>query len=43
LYSEKKWQVKIYINFKWQEIDTKISISSLNNLKKWIIDRWNIE
>ncbi len=43
LYSEKEWQIKIYINFKWQEIDTKTSISSLNNLKKWIIDRWNIE
>ncbi len=43
LYSEKKWDVQIYINFKWQEIDTKTAVSSLSNVKKWIIDIWNIE
>lgn len=31
---------KIYINLKWQEIDTKLRINDLQVLKNWIQDKW---
>lgn len=40
LFSEKDGHIQVYINFKGQQIDTKKSISSLHNIKKWIIDTW---
>jgi len=40
LFSEKDGHIQVYINFKGQQIDTKKSISSLHNLKKWIMDTW---
>ena len=33
--------IKIFINLKWQEIDTKISLVSLDWLKEWIENKWN--
>jgi hypothetical protein len=37
---EKTWFIKIFINLKWQEIDTKISLESLDWLKIWIKNKW---
>ena len=33
-------QIQIFINLKWQKIDTKFSLNSLENLKKWIGEKW---
>jgi len=33
-------QIQIFINLKWQKIDTKFSLDSLENLKKWIGEKW---
>ncbi len=33
-------QIKIFINLKWQKIDTKFSLENLENLKKWIGKKW---
>ena len=38
---EEKWEIEIYINLKWQEIDTKISLSNLDKLKNWEENKWN--
>lgn len=35
-----KWFIKIYIELRWQEIDTKISLENLNLLKKWVFEKW---
>ena len=35
------WFIKIYIEIKWQKIDTKISLIDISQLKEWIIKRWN--
>lgn len=40
LEEEKKWGINIFINLKWQEIDTKISLSDLDWLKGWIENKW---
>jgi DNA polymerase III subunit alpha len=32
--------INIYINLKWQEIDTKISLNDLKLLKEWIKNKW---
>jgi DNA polymerase III subunit alpha len=39
---EKVWDIKIYLNFKWQEIDTKIAIFEIKKLKEFISDIWRI-
>ncbi len=36
----KPWYTKIFINLKWQEIDTKLSIQDLEELKNWIQKKW---
>jgi DNA polymerase III alpha subunit len=33
-------QIKIFINLKWQKIDTKFNLDSLENLEKWIGKKW---
>ncbi len=33
-------QIQIFINLKWQKIDTKLSLDSLENLEKWIGEKW---
>lgn len=33
--------INVYINLKWQEIDTKISIANLEGLKDWVENKWN--
>lgn len=40
LLSLSSWKIRIYISLKWQKIDTKISISDLSSLKKWIENKW---
>lgn len=40
LSKEEGGHIDIYIYFKQQEIDTKMRVSSLYNLNKWIMDRW---
>jgi len=39
--SLKPWFIKIFINLKWQDIDTKISLYDLKELKKWEIEKWS--
>lgn len=34
------WFINIYLDLKWQEIDTKISLNNLKLLKEWIRDKW---
>lgn len=36
LLSQKNWNIKILLNFDWKEIDTKISLDNLTNLKDFI-------
>jgi hypothetical protein len=38
--TQDSWFIKIFINLKWQEIYTKINLSSLNWLKDWINKKW---
>ena len=33
--SQKKWNIKIYLNFKQNKIDTKISLDDLTKIKNW--------
>lgn len=40
LLSLKTGFINIFINLKWQEIDTKISVENLNLLNSWIEDKW---
>lgn len=40
LLKEETGFIKIFIDLKWQKIDTKISILSLANLKNWIQKKW---
>ena len=39
--SLKPWFIKIFITLKWQDIDTKISLYDLKELKKWEIEKWS--
>ncbi len=32
--------IKVFIDLKWQEIDTKISLADLDELKNWIENKW---
>ena len=34
------WFIKVFINLKWQEIDTKISLGNLDWLKDWVGNKW---
>ena len=36
----KPWFIKVYINLRWQEIDTKISLFELDDLKVWERNKW---
>jgi DNA polymerase III subunit alpha len=36
LSQEKYWEIKIFIDIKWQEADTKFWLSETKNLEKWI-------
>jgi hypothetical protein len=38
--TQNDWFIKIYINLKWQEIDTKISLEHLDWLKEWVENKW---
>jgi hypothetical protein len=40
LNKEKQWFTKIFINFNWNEIDTKSQLENLDNLIKWIEKKW---
>ncbi len=40
LLKENSWFIKVFIDLKWQEIDTKISLFDLVNLKSWIRNKW---
>ncbi|MDD3302291.1 MAG: DNA polymerase III subunit alpha [Candidatus Gracilibacteria bacterium] len=40
LEEEEKGDIKIYLNLRGQEIDTKISILDINNLIKWLKVKW---
>jgi len=40
LESETDWFTKVFINFNWQEIDTKNQIKNIDNLQNWIINKW---
>lgn len=33
------WNIKIFLNLNWTEIDTKISLKDLNLLKKWELEK----
>ena len=37
---QEKWDIKIFINLKWQEIFTKIWLNSLDELNKWTKKKW---
>jgi len=37
---EKPWNIEIFIELKWQKIPTKISIFSIDSLKKWEKKMW---
>jgi len=41
LSQQDSWYTKVFINLKWQEIDTKLTINNLSLLKNWISDKWN--
>ena len=41
LNTQESWFTKIFINFNWNEIDTKISLEELINLEKWIEKKWS--
>ena len=41
LSSQEVWYIKIYLNLRWQEIDTKMIIKNIDLLKKWINEKWN--
>jgi hypothetical protein len=34
------WNIKIFLNLRWQEINTKISLSKLDELNEWIKKKW---
>jgi hypothetical protein len=38
---QKSWFIKIYLNLRWQEIDTKMILNNIDMLQKWIDNRWN--
>jgi hypothetical protein len=40
LQTEKTWFIKVFINLKWQNIDTKISLGNLDWLKSWVENKW---
>lgn len=40
LLNEKSWNIKIFLDLKWQKIDTKISIENLDWLDYWIENKW---
>ncbi len=35
------WWIKIFINIKGQKIDTKFSLSTINDLKMWVKNKWS--
>lgn len=41
LWNQKSWEIQIFIEIKWQEIDTKFSIYKLDELKKWVELKFN--
>jgi hypothetical protein len=34
------WFINIYIDLKWKQIDTKMSLANLNFLKQWVEKKW---
>ncbi len=40
LSSQTPWTIWVYISLKWQEIDTKFSLSSIEGVKKWEKEKW---
>jgi hypothetical protein len=34
------WNIRIYINLNWKEIDTKISLSQIDKLKDWELNNF---
>jgi DNA polymerase-3 subunit alpha len=41
LLKEISWTIKIFLDLKWQKIDTKISIENLDKLNDWINEKWS--
>ncbi|EKE28878.1 MAG: hypothetical protein ACD_3C00001G0019 [uncultured bacterium (gcode 4)] len=37
---EPDWDIKIFLDIRWQEVDTKISLSDINWIKKWVKENW---
>ncbi len=40
LNKQESWFTKIFINFNWNEIDTKVELESVDNLEDWIVEKW---
>ena len=38
--TQETWFIKIFINLKWQDIYTKISLGDLDWLKEWVKNKW---
>ena len=43
LEKEEKWNIKIILDLKGQKKDTNISLKNLDNLNKWISEKWQKE
>ena len=41
LEKQANWNIEVFIKLKWQKISTKIKINSLDNLKKWLEEKWS--
>lgn len=41
LLSQKSWMIQIFLDIKWQIIDTKISIESTDILENWMKKKWD--
>jgi len=40
LLTQKSWEIKVFINLKWQEISTKISVKNTDWLERWATNKW---
>ena len=38
--TQETWFIKVFINLKWQDIYTKISLGDLDWLKEWVKNKW---
>ncbi len=40
LLTQHSWDIKVFINLKWQEISTKISVEDIGWLEEWMNKKW---